>query len=100
MRCGTRAEHCGWWFQCRAGKILAFDEIRLYGAKSVQVMRRMKALASDLIAALPRSDTPRSNIIKSAWTDYCQVVWVCRAENRRRANLSSCRRTERDNFRS
>jgi hypothetical protein len=38
------------------------------------VMRRMKALASDLIAALPRSDTPRSNIIKSAWTDYCQVV--------------------------
>jgi uncharacterized membrane protein len=54
--------------------ILAFDEIRLYGAKSVQVMRRMKALASDLIAALPRSDTPRSNIIKSAWTDYCQVV--------------------------
>lgn len=34
--------------------ILAFDEIRLYGAKSVQVMRRMKALASDLIAALPQ----------------------------------------------
>jgi uncharacterized membrane protein len=34
--------------------ILAFDEIRLYGAKSVQVMRRMKALASDLIAALPK----------------------------------------------
>ena len=54
--------------------ILAFDEIRLYGAKSVQVMRRMKALASDLIAALPRCDTPRSNIIKSAWSHYCQVV--------------------------
>jgi uncharacterized membrane protein len=34
--------------------ILAFDEIRHYGAKSVQVMRRMNALASDLIAALPR----------------------------------------------
>jgi len=33
--------------------ILAFDEIRYCGAKSVQVMRRMKALASDLIAALP-----------------------------------------------
>jgi uncharacterized membrane protein len=33
--------------------ILAFDEIRFCGAKSVQVMRRMKALASDLIAALP-----------------------------------------------
>jgi len=32
---------------------LAFDEIREYGAKSIQVMRRMNALASDLIAALP-----------------------------------------------
>lgn len=32
---------------------LAFDEIRHYGADSVQVMRRMKALAADLIAALP-----------------------------------------------
>jgi uncharacterized membrane protein len=33
--------------------ILAFDEIRHCGATSVQVMRRMKALAADLIAALP-----------------------------------------------
>lgn len=32
---------------------LAFDEIRYYGADSVQVMRRMKALAADLIVALP-----------------------------------------------
>jgi uncharacterized membrane protein len=32
---------------------LAFDEIRVYGANSVQVMRRMKALASDLIDFLP-----------------------------------------------
>ena len=32
---------------------LAFDEIRHYGADSVQVMRRMKALAADLIVALP-----------------------------------------------
>ena len=32
---------------------LAFDEIRYYGADSVQVMRRMKALAADLMAALP-----------------------------------------------
>jgi uncharacterized membrane protein len=32
---------------------LAFDEIRHYGADSVQVMRRMKALAADLLAALP-----------------------------------------------
>jgi uncharacterized membrane protein len=32
---------------------LAFDEIRFYGANSVQVMRRMKALLSELIAILP-----------------------------------------------
>jgi len=32
---------------------LAFDEIRVYGAQSVQVMRRMKALAGDLIDFLP-----------------------------------------------
>ena len=32
---------------------LAFDEIRYCGSTSVQVMRRMKALAADLIAALP-----------------------------------------------
>jgi uncharacterized membrane protein len=33
---------------------LAFEEIRFYGANSVQVMRRMKALISDLILALPQ----------------------------------------------
>jgi uncharacterized membrane protein len=33
--------------------ILAFEEIRFYGANSVQVMRRMNALISDLILALP-----------------------------------------------
>ena len=40
---------------------LAFDEIRAYGCNSVQVMRRMKAVISDLIAALPpqRSDALR-----------------------------------------
>jgi uncharacterized membrane protein len=32
---------------------LAFDEIRSYGATSVQVMRRMNALVSDLLAAVP-----------------------------------------------
>ncbi len=33
---------------------LAFEEIRFYGANSVQVMRRMTALISDLILALPQ----------------------------------------------
>ena len=32
---------------------LAFDEIRLYGATSVQVMRRMKALISELLSIMP-----------------------------------------------
>lgn len=34
--------------------MLAFDEIRFCGATSIQVMRRMKAMVSDLIAALPQ----------------------------------------------
>jgi uncharacterized membrane protein len=38
--------------------ILAFDEIRFYGATSVQVMRRMKALVADLIEALPAERHP------------------------------------------
>jgi uncharacterized membrane protein len=33
---------------------LAFDEIRACGATSMQVMRRMRALIGDLIAALPQ----------------------------------------------
>jgi uncharacterized membrane protein len=33
--------------------LLAFDEIRYYGATSIQVMRRMMALVSDLISMLP-----------------------------------------------
>ena len=32
---------------------LAFDEICFYGASSVQVMRRMRALVSELITLLP-----------------------------------------------
>jgi uncharacterized membrane protein len=38
--------------------ILAFEEIRFYGATSVQVMRRMNALVSDLILALPQERHP------------------------------------------
>jgi hypothetical protein len=34
--------------------VLAFEEIRFYGATSVQVMRPMNALVSDLISALPQ----------------------------------------------
>ena len=37
---------------------LAFDEIRFYGANSIQVMRRMKALVSELISILPEERHP------------------------------------------
>ena len=37
---------------------LAFSQIRAYGATSIQVMRRMKALLSDLIEALPAERRP------------------------------------------
>jgi uncharacterized membrane protein len=37
---------------------LAFDEILSYGANSVQVMRRMNALVSDLIPAVPEERRP------------------------------------------
>ena len=37
---------------------LAFDEIRLYGATSVQVMRRMKAQVNQLISLLPAERRP------------------------------------------
>lgn len=38
--------------------LLAFDEIRHYGSGSVQVMRRMSALVSDLISVLPEERRP------------------------------------------
>jgi uncharacterized membrane protein len=34
--------------------LLALDEIRFYGATSIQVMRRMNALVADLSGALPK----------------------------------------------
>jgi uncharacterized membrane protein len=37
---------------------LAFDEIRFYGATSLQVMRRMKALISELLSILPEERHP------------------------------------------
>ncbi|MBP1634002.1 MAG: hypothetical protein H6Q10_576 [Acidobacteria bacterium] len=37
---------------------LAFDEIRAYGAESVQITRRMSALIGDLLAAVPEERRP------------------------------------------
>jgi uncharacterized membrane protein len=38
--------------------LLAFDEIRSYGATSVQVMRRMNAVVNDLIGVVPEDRRP------------------------------------------
>lgn len=38
--------------------VLAFDEIRFYGSTSIQVMRRMKALLSELLSILPEERQP------------------------------------------
>jgi uncharacterized membrane protein len=38
--------------------LLAFDEVCVCGATSVQIMRRMRALISDLISALPNERHP------------------------------------------
>ncbi len=37
---------------------LALDEIRLYGAESLQVARRLRALLEDLMAAVPAARRP------------------------------------------
>ena len=38
--------------------VLAFDEIRFYGASSIQVMRRMRALLQDLMEHVPPERRP------------------------------------------
>ena len=71
LRLGQRQLEIG-KFRDRAGKLrvvalfpawddllrLAFDEICSYGATSVQVMRRMNALVSDLFSSLPEERHP------------------------------------------
>jgi len=49
---------------------LAFDEICSYGAGSVQVMRRMKALVSELISILPEERLPALR----NWQDRLQII--------------------------
>jgi len=50
--------------------VLAFDEIRLYGATSVQVMRRMKALLSELFSILPEERRPALDY----WQERLQIT--------------------------
>lgn len=47
---------------------LAFDEIRFYGAGSIQVMRRMKAATSEMISVLP----PERHAALRGWQERLQ----------------------------
>jgi uncharacterized membrane protein len=63
---------------------LAFDEIRFYGATSVQVMRRMKALVTELISILP--EERRAALVE--WRERIQST-VDRSFSDRRGNLAA-----------
>jgi len=81
---------------------LAFDEIRLYGATSVQVMRRMNALLSELISVLPEERRPALDYwqerlqltIQSTFRDREDVL---DASHEDRQGLGSSRRNRRIN---
>jgi uncharacterized membrane protein len=82
--------------------VLAFDEIRLYGATSVQVMRRMKALLSELLSVLPEERRPALEY----WQDRLQLTIestfrdkedILDASHEDRQGLGSSRRSRRIN---
>jgi uncharacterized membrane protein len=49
---------------------LAFDEIQFYGATSIQVMRRMRALVNELISILPEPRQPELH----QWQERLQLT--------------------------
>ena len=76
---------------------LALDEIRFYGASSVQVMRRMKALIAELISMLPEERSPAlhywqarlQSTVEGAFTDKEDIL---DASDEDRQGLGSPRR--------
>jgi uncharacterized membrane protein len=58
--------------------ILAFEEIRFYGATSVQVERRMNALVSDLILALPQERQEDTQDSRGTTAHGCVSPYVYR----------------------
>jgi uncharacterized membrane protein len=82
--------------------VLALDEIRLYGATSVQVMRRMNALLSELLSILPEERRPALDYwqerlqltIQSTFRDREDVL---DASHEDRQGLGSSRRNKRIN---
>jgi uncharacterized membrane protein len=81
---------------------LAFDEIRLYGATSVQVMRRMNALLSELISVLPEERRPaldywRERLQLTIQSTFRDREDVLDASHEDRQGLGSSRRNIRIN---
>ena len=84
---------------------LAFDEIRFYGANSVQVRRRMKALITELLSILPEERcaalstgkcgcNPRWRICHGEFHEGChlpRVVHLSRCDGQR--SEADCART-------
>ena len=81
---------------------LAFDEIRFYGATSVQVMRRMKALIIEMLSVMPEERRPalkyweerlRSTVIHS----FADSEDILNASSEDQQGLGSARRSIRTN---
>lgn len=77
---------------------LAFDEIRFYGATSIQVMRRMMALVSELLSIMPEERRPAvrywrerlQSTVASAFRDQEDIL---DASHEDRQGLGSSRRS-------
>jgi uncharacterized membrane protein len=76
---------------------LACDEIRFYGATSVQVMRRMNALINDLLAVLPEERRPalrqwRERLHTTVERSFADQLEKLEASTEDRQGLGSARR--------
>jgi uncharacterized membrane protein len=77
---------------------LAFDEIRFYGASSIQVMRRMKAVVNELISTLPEERQPalkywRERLQLTVERSFADQLDKLDASGEDRQGLGSTRRT-------
>jgi uncharacterized membrane protein len=77
---------------------LAFDEIRFYGASSIQVMRRMKAVVNELISTLPEERQPalkywRERLQFTVEHSFADQLDKLDASGEDRQGLGSTRRT-------
>src|SRR6266566_1134109 len=71
--------------------VLAFDEIRFYGATSIQVMRRMMALVSELLSIMPEERRPALRY----WRERLQSTVVGTFRDKEEG-LGSSRRSHHD----